>query len=346
MALSSGLEASGGLPALQALYDTALHPYLAAQDAPVLAARRNRWLVLIGGLALAAAVLAWALPRDTESLFFPLVGAGIGALAIGYFWLSTDLLADEVRHDLMRRIAAWLGLHYEPRAEGFDLRRFALLGLANYDKDRRSDRLFGEVDGLAVDMMAARLADEETSGVGSDRKTRTIERFSGLLLCLADPSGRSPSFRLVPPASATSAGKLRDVSIVRTLPAGTPDLSFDEMDAMLAAGPEAAPPTPTGDAAFDARFELHVLPQDAPAALARLNDALRAALLEVAACFGGGAVSVGFDGQHVLMAFITAQRFEIGALRPPMAQFPRVQHLAEQMAVLPAIAARLRPALA
>jgi hypothetical protein len=53
------------------------------------------------------------------------------------------------------------------------------------------------------------------------------------------------------------------------------------------------PPTPTGDAAFDARFELHVLPQDAAAALARLDDALRAALLDVAACFGGGAVSVG-----------------------------------------------------
>jgi hypothetical protein len=46
------------------------------------------------------------------------------------------------------------------------------------------------------------------------------------------------------------------------------------------------------------------------------------------------------------MAFITGQRFEIGALRPPMAQFPGVQHLTEQMGVLPAIARRLRPALA
>jgi transposase len=37
-------------------------------------------------------------------------------------------------------------------------------------------------------------------------------------------------------------------------------------------------------------------------------------------------------------------RFEIGPLRPPMAQFERVQHLADQMGILNVIADRLRTA--
>ena len=85
----------------------------------------------------------------------------------------------------MSRIAAWLRLHYEAAATGFDLERFALLGLAGCDKIRRSDRLFGEAGGLSVDMMAVRLADETSTGIGSERQTRTIQRFTGLLMRLA-----------------------------------------------------------------------------------------------------------------------------------------------------------------
>jgi len=51
---------------------------------------------------------------------------------------------------------------------------------------------------------------------------------------------------------------------------------------------------------------------------------------------------VGFDGGEILLAFVTKQRFEIGPLRPPMAQFERVQHLADQMGIMGAVAERLR----
>jgi hypothetical protein len=65
-------------------------------------------------------------------------------------------------------------------------------------------------------------------------------------------------------------------------------------------------------------------------------------LLDIAAIFGGGPVSVGFDGGEILLAFVTEQRFEIGPLRPPMAEIGRVQHLADQMGILAVIAEKLR----
>jgi hypothetical protein len=342
---SSGLASDREAPSLRALYDSALGPYLAAQDARVLAARRNRWLVLVAGLALAGGLLAWVLRRHTDNEIGPMIAFAVAVGAVGFFWLSTASLADDVRHELMSRIAAWLRLRYEAAATGFDLERFALLGLAGCDKIRRSDRLSGEAGGLGVDMMAGRLADETSTGIGSERQTRTIERFTGLLMRLGDPMPPGVRFRLVPPAQAAARNMLRDVTIVththstsRSMPptAGLPAMQVTE--------PEAAPVTLTGDTAFDARFELHALGPDVPAALGRLDAGTREALLDIAGRFGGGPVSVGFDGGEILLAFVTDQRFEIGPLRPPMAQFERVQHLADQMGILNVIADRIRTA--
>ena len=172
-------------------------------------------------------------------------------------------------------------------------------------------------------MMAARLADETSTGIGNDRQTRTIECFSGLLVRVRDPAPPAPDarFRLVPPAGVTPKNMLRDISIVtHTRTAGERTPSMAELQNMMATGPEEAPTTPTGDAAFDARFELHAQRPTIPAALGRLDPGTRAALLDIADCFGGGPVSVGFDGGDIPLAFVTAQRFEIGPLRPPMAQ--------------------------
>ena len=335
MTSTSGSDSSSGAGSLQSLYDSALRPYLAAQDRRVLAARRNRWLVLVAGLALAGAVLAWAWSSGSDSEYGPMAGFGLALGSIGYFWFSTATIADDVRHEVMGRIAKWLGLGYEAEAQGFDLDRFALLGLAGCDKVSRSDRLFGKMNGLPVDMMAARLADESSTGVGNQRQSQTIERFSGLLLRIGDPAQASAGFRLLPPAAATHHGMLRSTSVV------TQGRSAD-LRTMLADGPQSAPATPTGYAAFDERFELHAA--DVAPALQRLDAGTRAALLDIAGRFGGGPVSVGFDDGEILFAFITRQRFEIGSLRPPMAQFERVRHLADQMGILAVIADRLRRA--
>jgi hypothetical protein len=71
------------------------------------------------------------------------------------------------------------------------------------------------------------------------------------------------------------------------------------------------------------------------------SDRSRALALGASSGFGGGPVSVGFDEGEILLAFVTDQRFEIGPLRPPIAQLERVQHLADQMGVLVMIADRL-----
>jgi hypothetical protein len=312
-----------------------LGPYLAAQDRRVLAARRNRWLVLVAGLALAGGVLTWAWQSGSDSEYGPMAGFGLALGSIGYFWFSTATIAEDVRHELMGRIAKWLGLGYEAEARGFDLDRFALLGLAGCDKVSRSDRLFGKVSGLPVDMMAPRLADESSVGVGNQRHSQIVERFNGLLLRIGDPAPASAGFRLLPPAGAAPDGMLRGASVV-TL--GRPT----DLRALPADGAQSAPATLTGDAAFDERFELHAA--DVAPALRRLDAGTRAALLDIAGRFGGGPVSVGFDDGEILFAFVTRQRFEIGPLRPPMAEFERVQHLSDQMAILAVIADTLRRA--
>ena len=111
---------------------------------------------------------------------------------------------------------------------------------------------------------------------------------------------------------------------------------------MAADGAQSAPTTPTRDAAFDERFELRAA--DVASALRRLDAGTRAALLDIAGRFGGGPVSVGFDDGEILFAFVTRQRFEIGPLRPPMAELERVQHLADQMTILAVIADTLKRA--
>jgi hypothetical protein len=331
---------------LRSLYETSLEPYLKAEDTVVVSARRNRWLVLIGGLMVAAGIMALDVRGSGSSEFVPMVAFGIGVCAVGAFFLLTASLSDDVRHRMMADIAKVLGLHYDAHTSGFDMDRFEILGLSGCSRVSGGDRLSGENGGLSMEMIAVKLLDETTSGIGSDKHTRTTERFTGVLMRIADPAPPGVRFRLIPPPGLSANGMLRGTSTTvhseaqpgSSLPPRT------EILALLAAAPQQAPATPTGDPAFDARFELHAPEHDVAAALARLDTGMRAALLDIAGLFGGGAVSVGFDADEILLAFVTKQRFEIGVLRPPMAQFERVQHLADQMGVLSMITERIRTA--
>jgi hypothetical protein len=329
---------------LRSLYDTTLEPYLKAQDARVLATRRNRWLILIGGLAIAGGIMALVVRSGSQGEIVPMIAFAVAVGAIGLFVLMKDALADMVRDEVMARIAKYLGLRFEAQAKGFDVERFEILGLAHSSSVIGHDRLHGETGGLGMDMMAAKLWDESSSGVGSDVQTRTRVRFTGLLMRIDDPAPPAARFRLIPPASLSRDGMLRGTSITFRGETGQSGSSRAEMFAMLAATPEGAPVTATGDKVFDARFELHAAAPDVAVALARLDAGTRAALLDIAGLFGGGAVAVGFDAGGILLAFVTKQRFEIGRLRPPMAQFERVQHLADQMGVLSMITERIRVA--
>jgi hypothetical protein len=335
---------SDGAQSLRSLYDTSLRPYLAAQDARVRTTRRNRWLVLVVGLALAAGFMALALRSSSDSEFLPSVAFVLVIGAIGLFIFMKGALADTVRDHLMAEIAPKLGLRFNASPNDIAPERFEILGLSGCEIVKYQDRLSGRIGGLAAEMMTAKLVDETTTGVGSDKSTKRTERFSGVLMRIEDPAPPSARFRLIPPAALSPKGVLRSTSVTIRGPAGQPQRSRDELLAMVAATPQRAPATPTGDAAFDARFELHAPAPDVAAALARLDAGTRAALLDISARFGGGEVSVGFDAGGILIAFATKQRFEIGKLRPPMAQFERVQHLADQMSILATITERVRSA--
>jgi len=324
---------------LRSLYDSSLGPYLAAQDAQVLATRRNRWIILFGGLALAGGILTWAVRSGSQSEFRPAIAFGLAVVSIGLFLLMKDGLAHAIRDHVMAQVAPLLGLRFEAHPKDLDAERFELLGLAHCSSVIINDRLMGEIGGLTAEMMTAKLTNTSTSGAGSDARTHTTVRFSGVLMRLDDPAPPAVRFRLIPPAALSRDGMLRGGTI--TVHGAGPQASRAEVLALLAATPEEAPTTATGDAAFDARFELHASAPDVAAALARLDGGTRAALLDVAEMFGGGPVSVGFDAGGILLAFVTKQRFEIGPLRPPMAQFERVQHLAEQMGILSNVAGRL-----
>jgi hypothetical protein len=323
---------------LRSLYDTSLGPWLAAQDARVRATRRNRWLVLFGGLGLAAAIVVWIIRHGVDNEYPPMAAFALAVGSIGFFWVMTDVLADEVRDHAMAQIATFLGLKFERSVKGFDVERFELLGLAHCSSVTGGDRLYGVIGGLTADMVTAKLRDKSTSGAGSSAQTRITERFTGLLMRVDDPVPPTARFRLAPPVALSPKGMLRGVSITLR---GTSGASRADARAVLAATLEEAPVTPTGDATFDARFELHAAATDVSVALARLDDGTRAALLDIADLFGGGPVAVGFDAGGILFAFVTKQRFEIGRLRPPMAQFERVEHLADQMGVLAKITTRI-----
>ena len=109
-------ESPSTAPDLRAFYESSLRPYLMAQDSRVRATQRNRWLVLVLGLAIAAVIISWAWQSDSDSEFGPMAGFGLAVVSIGYFWFAKAGLADDLRHELMGRIAKFLGLRYEPAA--------------------------------------------------------------------------------------------------------------------------------------------------------------------------------------------------------------------------------------
>jgi hypothetical protein len=341
MSAASTVPSKKGTQSLRSLYDTSLGPYLATQDAQVLATRRNRWFILIGGLAVAGGIMTWVFHIHSQGEILPAIAFGLAVVSIGLFLVMKGGLAAVVRDHVMAEIAKWLGLKFEAFGKGFDPKQFEILGLAQASTVISEDRLYGEIGGLSADMVAAKLFHESTSGAGSDAHTHTSVSFTGLLMRIGDPAPPTARFRLIPPAALSPKGMLRGTSTTIRGGAGHPRA---ELLAMLAAAPQQAPVTPTGDTAFDARFELHASAPDVAVALARLDAGTRAALLDIAGMFGGGAASVGFDDGGILLAFVTTQRFEIGPLQPPMAQFERVQHLAEQMGVLATIAERIRTA--
>ena len=76
MPATAASESPSTAPDLRAFYESSLRPYLAAQDLRVRATQRNRWLVLVLGVAVAATIIAWAWESGSDSEFGPMAGFG------------------------------------------------------------------------------------------------------------------------------------------------------------------------------------------------------------------------------------------------------------------------------
>jgi hypothetical protein len=334
-------------PDLEALYRAEMAAWLAQQDARVVSAKRNRWIVLFGGLAIAGGILWWALKRNIDSKFFPMAAFGIAVVAIGFFFLLTGELKDEVRHFMLGKLATFFGFTYEQNAKGFDADRFALLGVAG-GTPHFKDRLYGNAEDLAFDFAAGRVVDSDKS-ITTGKESNLHERFTGLLMRLVDPAPAKAAFRLVPTGGSRHAtlqhtSRVLHIDSKEAASIGPQGVKEMEREFFARKGPEDSPKVKTGDGEFDALFDLEVEAADEAAALARLTPPTRRALIDIAGFFDGAAVSAGFETGEVLLAFATKRRFEIGPLRPPIADFARVKHLADQVSLVPEIAHRLRAA--
>lgn len=307
--MSATADAAGGgrLQGLRAVYDRDLAPFLAAEDAQLRSARRIRWPILIVGLGLSGGAFAYLVTRQdpNEILLFIDCATILGTILL--FAAITGTIADDIRDKLLTAICGYFGFTYEPDAAKFPRDGFAVLDLAGCNHVRLADRVFGKADGLDFDLASGKLGDEWTElapNSASTERTRLRIRFDGLLLRFADPAAPRVPFRLVPRAARVS------------------------------------PEDSTGDGAFDALFALEA--DDLPAARRALDAPARTALLAIAALAGDATPSIGFAGGSVALAFPTRRRFEIGTLRPPLADYARVEHLARQVAVVFDIGAALR----
>ncbi|MCW3477335.1 hypothetical protein [Limobrevibacterium gyesilva] len=195
-------DAGGSLAGLRELYDRELAAWLAAEDARAAAGRRNRWLVLAGGLGLAAAVLAYAW-RSTGNNIPVLAAVLLGAATLLIVRVMAHRPPDAARRRMLEVLARFLGFTYARDGAAFPLAPFAILGLAGCNDKQLEDRLTGRAEGLAFDLAAGVLAERPA---GAPASARPRVRLDGIVMRFTDPTP-SARFRLLPHiASRTAAG--------------------------------------------------------------------------------------------------------------------------------------------
>ena len=314
-----GLTDEGRLIGLRAIYDRELAPFLVEQEGQMRWGRRLRWVVLSVGIALCVGAFLLLVPRFENTEIALMVVFVLALTTLFVFWALGSFVDAQMREKLLGAICGLLGFGYEPKAQGFERDAFAILGMAGGNSVRLQDRIFGTADGIAFDLAWGVVADkteELKPGTTSAHRSRTVTRIDGLLLRFVDPA--PPAVRFV------------------LWPRGKPASPL----ALVAARTRDDPSESTGDAPLDAVFALQA--DDPPAARRALDAPTRAALLRIAGHFGDAKPSVGFDGGAVVFAFATPRRFDIGTMKPPLADFARVENLARQVCVVFDVAAALR----
>lgn len=213
----------------------------------------------------------------------------------------------EGKATLLAGTCRFLGFSFEPSAAGFPLGLFYDNGVLEFcDRERRSDRISGSLDGVAFDFCELHLEDRRVTGVGRRRRQRLRTVFLGQVAIFAAPTtfrGRT--------LIARDAGKVgnffsRVFSGRERVPIEAPD--------------------------FEALYEVY---SDDPAdARSLLGPELRACLLAIADELGTHP-TIGLVGDKVLLATNTHEdRFEGGGLTAALDAEAEIRRILTEVTVI------------
>lgn len=232
-----------------------------------------------------------------------LLMAATAVVTLGLAWLAFAPLRKirgQGKRVLMEGTCRFLGFAFEPSASGFSLEPFYAHGLLRRaDRERRSDRIHGTVDGVSFDLCEVRLRERRA---GRRRRYRTV--FRGQIAIFDAPltfEGRT--------LIARDSGFIGNF-FKRTL-SGRERVEI-------------------GDGDFEKRYEVY---SDRPAeARQLLGPELRSCILALAEGLGV-APAIGLVENKVLLAADTRDdRFEVGGLMAPLDAEAEIRRLLTEVA--------------
>ena len=281
--------------ALGGFYKSELEPWLESQEGRRRKARRLRWLIIGGGLALLAVCFYYVVAGEWDDFWiFAVFFGAIAVVVVGNVPLWN--LKSDVKKFVMNELAGFFKFTYEakPSFDGVDL--FRDLDLLPYHTSATfEDGLKGEIKGVPFQMVEAHL--RERRGTGKSAKIVTV--FRGLLLSL--------------PCRFTGP-----LAVWRR--ENSPRTSNEEWRE-----------TPLGDPIFDGAYVVHAA--NAGAAHERLDAEARRVFTALDRRDDVDNVRLGLtEGRLLLVVERSADSFEAGKMNRPLADPDRIQAMVDLFA--------------
>lgn len=157
--------------------------------------RHVRPVLLKGAAIVLLCVVVLFAPALMDDLDGDVIQIAMAAAFFGGFlglrWVSKPLreAKQQATHTLLEGVCGFLKLSFSPSVGDFDYQRFREAGVVpSYDRKYLEDRLQGEHEGVAFDLIEARLQQRRTT-TDSKGRTRTtyVTVFNGLLIDAASP---------------------------------------------------------------------------------------------------------------------------------------------------------------
>ena len=181
------------LAGFDAFFESELAQRLEQQEAerrrhvrPVLL--KGAGVVLVGLAVLISPALMDDLDGDVVQIA---MAVALFGTFLGLTWVAKPLrkAKEAASHLLLESVCGYLKLSFSPGVGDFDYQRFREAGVVpSYDRKYLEDRLQGEHEGIAFDLIEARLQQRRTT-TDSKGRTRTtyVTVFNGLLIDAASP---------------------------------------------------------------------------------------------------------------------------------------------------------------